>query len=194
MIKRAFFVALGFLGVCFPIAAQQANRPEEKGQTATLALNLYRPEISSSTESYSLLLPSGPALPWLDGVRLPILSPLAEMGIVPLDPLQFALLSAAPARAKKGNAAPAYQSDGKNFATDGKDSSGDMVNSPLHQVYWGGEVGVFYGQWSGKHGGDIMQTCITGSVGNEKFQITAGAAYEQWSGSALRLRSFGVPR
>jgi hypothetical protein len=193
MIKRAFFVALGFLGVCFPIAAQQANRPEGKGQTTTLALSLYRPEIFSAADS-SLLLPSGPALAWLDGVHLPILSPLAEMGIAPLDPLRFALLSAAPAPVKKGNTAPAYQSDGKNFGTDGKDSSGEMVSSPLNQVYWGGEVGVFYGQWSGKHGGDIMQTYIMGSVGNEKFQITAGAAYEESSGRALRLRSFAVPR
>jgi hypothetical protein len=194
MIKRTFFVALGFLGVCFPVAAQQANHPTGKDQTATLAMSLYRPEIFSATDSSSLLLPDGPAVAWPDGVHLPILSPLAEMGIVPLDPLQFAFLSAAPAPAKKGNAAPAYQSDGKNLGADGKDSSGEMMNSPLNDVYWGGEVGVFYGQWSGKHGGDIIQTYITGSVGNEKFQITAGAAYEESSGRALRLRSFAVPR
>jgi hypothetical protein len=207
MIKRALSVALGFFGICFPVAAQQANRPERtEGQTTTLeqswpadafdaafALSLYRPEIFSTADS-SLLLPDYPALTWLDGARLPILSSLAEMGIGPLNLFRVALLSAARAPAKKRNADPAYRSDGKNFGTDGKDSPAEMMNSPLNPVYWGGEVGVLYGQWSGKGGGDLLQTYIMGTVGNDKFQITAGAAYEESSGRALRFRSFPVPR
>jgi hypothetical protein len=65
-----------------------------------------------------------------------------------------------------------------------------MLSSSLNPIYYGGEVGVLYGRWSGKGGGDMWQTYVVGTVGNDKFQITAGAAYEEWNGRGLRLRSF----
>jgi hypothetical protein len=84
--------------------------------------------------------------------------------------------------------------DGKNLGPDGKDSPDEMMSSSSNQIYYGGEVGVLYGQWSGKGGGDILQTYILGTVGNDKFQITAGASYEESSGRGLRFRSFPAPR
>jgi len=35
-----------------------------------------------------------------------------------------------------------------------------------------------------------------GTVGNDKFQITAGASYDEWNsnGRGVRFRSFGAPR
>jgi hypothetical protein len=58
--------------------------------------------------------------------------------------------------------------------------------SPLNPVYYGGEVGVFYGHSSGKFGGDEFGTYIEGGVGNDKFQINAGASYQEWNGRVPR--------
>ena len=46
----------------------------------------------------------------------------------------------------------------------------------------GGEVGFMYGHSSGKFGGDEFGTYIDGTVGNDKFQINAGASYQEWNG------------
>ena len=54
----------------------------------------------------------------------------------------------------------------------------------MNRVYTSGEVGVAYGKSTGKYGGEVLQSYITGTVGNDKFQITAGAAYEE---STLRF-------
>src|SRR5438128_12416703 len=75
--------------------------------------------------------------------------------------------------ARKGRAAS--DSPSGNFGADGKDSPG-IVMSPVDRVYYGGEIGVLYGQWTGKGGGDLMQSYILGTVGNDKFQISVGAA------------------
>ena len=69
-----------------------------------------------------------------------------------------------------------------------------MMMSLPDQVYYGGEVGVLYGRWTGKGGGDLMESYVLGTVGNDKFQITAGAAYEESSGRTPRFRSFVFPR
>jgi hypothetical protein len=66
--------------------------------------------------------------------------------------------------------------------------------SPVDRVYYGGEIGVLYGQWTGKGGGDLMQSYILGTVGNDKFQISVGAVYEESSGRSARYRSYIVPR
>jgi hypothetical protein len=82
----------------------------------------------------------------------------------------------------------------ENSRTDGKDAAGEITESPLDRVYYGGEVGVMYGQWSGKGGGDMWQTYVVGTVGNDNSQITAGAAYEESNGHGVRFRSFSTPR
>ena len=169
MIKRALLVGLGFLALCFPVAAQQTNRTNEFDAAAALAL--YRPEIFASVDS-SLLVRDLPMLTFLDG-RLPGSTALGRMGMAPVANLPVALVSAAPAQ--KTNAS---QVSGK----DGKDSSAEVMTLPLNPVYYGGEVGVFYGHSSGKFGGDEFGTYIEGGVGNDKFQINAGASYQEWNG------------
>jgi len=172
MIKRALLV-VGVLALCFPVAAQQNNRTDEFDAAAALAL--YRPEIFTSVDS-SLLVRDLPMLTFLDG-RLPGSTALGRMGTAPVANLPVALVSAAPAQ--KTNASSV---SGK----DGKDSSAEVMTSPLNPVYYGGEVGVFYGHSSGKFGGDEFGTYIEGGVGNDKFQINAGASYQEWNGRVPR--------
>jgi hypothetical protein len=71
--------------------------------------------------------------------------------------------------------------------TSGKDSSSKVleVRRPYFD-YAGGEVGVLYGKSSGKFGREFEQGYIIGSVGNDKFQITAGASYENSNGRVPR--------
>jgi hypothetical protein len=54
------------------------------------------------------------------------------------------------------------------------------------RVYVGGEVGFLYGRSSGKYGREDFQTYIIGTVGNEKFSITAGYLYQESSGRVPR--------
>ena len=172
MIKRALLV-VGFLALCFPVAAQQTNRADEFDAAAALAL--YRPEIFTSVDS-SVLVRDLPMLTFLDG-RLPGSTALGRMGTARLDLPSLAYVSAAPAQ--KTNVS---RVSGK----DGKDSSAEVMSAPSSPYYWGGEVGVFYGHSSGKFGGDEFGTYIVGGVGNDKFQINAGAAYQEWNGRAPR--------
>ena len=177
MIKRALLV-VGFLALCFPVAAQQNSRTDEFDAAAALAL--YRPEIFTSVDS-SLLVRDLPMLTFLDG-RLPGSTALGRMGTARLDLPSLAYVSAAyvsAAKVQKVNAAPV---SGK----DGKDSSAEVMTSPSNPYYYGGEIGFMYGHSSGKFGGDEFGTYIEGGVGNDKFQINAGAAYQEWNGRVPR--------
>ena len=186
MIKRALLVGLGFLGFCFPLAAQQTSRMKQtKDETAALRqlrhpsaldtparLTLSRPEFSSamhgSTRTNDLMM-----LTLSVGQRLPASSELDWTGMAPLDPFQDELPSAA--EVPQANVVP----------VDGKDSPSEVVTSPLNQIYYSGELGVFYGR---------SQTYFLGEVGNDKFLIRVGAAYEEANGCFPRFRSFTGPR
>jgi hypothetical protein len=194
MIKRALVIALGFLGVCFPLAAQQTKRVEPtKDEVARFRqlrpsaldnpakLTLSRPEIFRATNG-SVLTDDVLMLTLLDEQRLPASSELGWIGMPPLDYFQDELPSAA--EVENANATP----------IDGKDSPSEIVSSPLSPIYYSGELGVFYGRSSGKFGREIMQTYFLGEVGNEKFHITVGAAYEESNGRLPRFRSFTGPR
>ena len=186
MIGRVLSVAAGLLGVCFAIAAQQAS-------DSAFALNLYRPKISSVAD-HSILFHKGPVRAWSDGGRLASNNALAEIGMVSLDLFPVAYLppnSSGVATAKKGSAAA--DSSRGTFESDGKDLPGMMMSLP-DQVYYGGEVGVLYGRWTGKGGGDLMQSYILGTVGNDKIQITVGAEYDESSGRTVRFRSLNGQR
>jgi hypothetical protein len=80
------------------------------------------------------------------------------------------------------------------IATDGKDLPGEMINSPLNQVYYTGEVGFVYGRWSGKGNGDYWQNYVSGQVGNDHFQINAGASFENSSGNSQKIRAYPFSR
>jgi hypothetical protein len=195
MIRRALSVAVGLFAVSFPVAAQQPNRPGTiEDRTIAFALNLDRPRVLSAADR-SILFHQGPVHVWSDGGRLASENALANIGMASLDLFPAIYLGpngfeATPAR----RASTASHSRSENFGTDGKDFPGEIINSPLNGVYYGGEIGFLYGQWTGKGGGDLIQSYILGTVGNDRFQITAGATYEESSGRTPRYRSFTVPR
>jgi hypothetical protein len=204
MIKRAIAVAVTLAAVCFPLAAQQPNRTEGTISSQPLKaantfgrafdLSLSEPKIFRARD-VSLLLRKSRLLAWSDGNQLVSERALAALGFGSLDLFPAAYLAPTnygPALARRGSVAPA--STAGNFENDGKDLSDEMIDSPLNHVYYWGEVGFLYGHWSGKGSGDLIDTYILGQAGNDHFQITAGAEYQQWSGRTTRFRSFGAPR
>ena len=180
MMKRALVIILGFVGFSFPLAAQ---RSLDSGSIFAF----YRPEIFTTVDS-SVLLHDLPVLTLLDGQRLPVSSELGRMGRAPLDLFPVAFLRVAKAhQTQKVKASAVYR-------TAAKDSPAEVIESRVDPLYYGGEVGVLYGQWTGKYGGEVMQGYMTGTVGNDKVQITAGAEYEESNVRVPRFRSFGPPR
>jgi hypothetical protein len=183
MIKRVLFIGVGFLGFHFSLAAQHTSQTEEPGNhTATreswrdiamfdptFALSLYRTGIPAGVDSY-VLLPDRPELTLLASDDL-----LTEMGITPLD--LFPVASSDVSVEQKATATPIHRPARKNSGTDGKDSPVEIVSPQWNRIYYGGEMGVFYGRWSGKYSGDIMETYLRGDLGNEKFHLSVGAAY-----------------
>jgi len=211
MVQRALCVALGLFGALLPAVAQQAHRSIGREQlrsssvlNAPLSLSLYRAKNSGAADG-SLLLHNGSMPLWLDGKQMStggidpgysFVSQWVQLGFTSSDLFPAALLSADQPPARRPSAARVHGSDGKDFGADGKDSPEEMLSSPLNPVYCGGEVGFLYGRWSGKGGGDMWETYVVGTVGNDKFQITAGASYDEWNGNGrgVRFRSFAAPR
>jgi len=211
MLQRALCIAAGLLGALLPAVAQQPHHSIKREQlhsagapNASLSLNLYRPKVWGTAEN-SLLLHNGSVPLWLDGPELGngiaepnygFASSWVQLGFTPADFLPAAFLSGAQPPAQRPSAGRGHGTDGKDLGVDGKDSPAEMHNSSLDPVYYGGEVGFLYGRWSGKGGGDMWETYITGTVGNDKVQITAGASYDEWNanGRSVRFRSFATPR
>jgi len=203
MFKGALFLALGLLAVCFPVVAQQAKHSGATQHRAAIAtstfergstLSLYRPNTVSASNA-SLLFHSGPVRAWSDGAQLANETALAQIGMAPLGLFPVTYLAPSdigPMPTRKASAASNSRS--QVLATDGKDLPGEMISSPLNQVYYTGEVGFVYGQWSGKGSGDYWQNYVWGQAGNDHFQITAGAAFENWSGSGAKIRAYPFPR
>jgi hypothetical protein len=198
MVTRALCVALGLVGTCFPAFAQQANRLEWPvgAFDPAFALSFYQPRISAAADSF-LLFHRGPVRTWSDGGWLASENALTQIGMASLDLFPVAFLppdAFGGVSGPKGNGAGNSRSE--ESGTDGKDWPNEMLRSSPNPIYYGGEVGVLYGQWSGKGGGDMWETYVVGTVGNDKFQITAGAAFDEWNGTGrgLRFRSFAAPR
>lgn len=193
MVKRALCAALGLVGACLPAVAQQASSPEWPvgAFDPDFALNVYQPRISGPGDSF-LLFHRGPVSSWSDGGWLANASGLNQITFASLDFLPAAFLT--PEALSGPRTTGARNSRTQNSGTDGKDFSNEMLSSS--PVYYGGEVGFVYGQWSGKGGGNMWETYVTGTVGNDKFQINAGAAFDEWSGTgrSVRFRSFAAPR
>jgi hypothetical protein len=132
---------------------------------------------------------------WSDGGRLASENALAATGMVALDLFSGAYLPPSdtfgPAPTNRARAASDSRPD--NFGTDPKDSP-EMMMSPPDRFYYGGEIGFLYGHSIGKGSGDMMESYIFGQVGNDHLQITAGAAFENWSGQTSRFHSFNLSR
>ena len=200
VLRGALFLAVGLLGVCFPVVAQQAKHSGAKQHPAVTPLNavsdvsLYRPNVLNASNS-SLLLHNGPLRAWSDGAQLANQTALAQIGMAPLGLFPVAYLapnySGTP---PVQNRSTASISRPRDVAADGKDLPPEVISSPLNQVYYTGEVGFMYGQWSGKGGGDYVGSYVWGQAGNDKFQITAGASFDNWSGSSSKIRTYQFSR
>ena len=204
MFKGALFLALGFVAVCFPVAAQQTkhsgvaqHRAATSGTTTFehgSTLSLYPSNVVVASNA-SLLFHNGPVRTWSDGAQLASETALAQIGMAPLGLFPAAYMAPSdvgPTPIRKSSAAPDSQS--ANLVADGKDLPGEMLNSPLNHVYYTGEVGFVYGQWSGRGNGDYWQNYVWGEVGNDKFRINAGASFENSSGNSPKIRAYPFSR
>jgi hypothetical protein len=172
VIKRALPPLLGFLSFCLPLSAQQ---PDQNAAANTGSM-LSQPNVFSTVDGPALIH-SLPMLTLLEGQPFPVSSSLGRLELAPLDPLPVAFQRAT--ATQRVNIAMTSKMDAPSGVTD----------LPLSQNYYaGGEVGVLYGRSSGKYARDDFQTYIVGGVGNDKFNITAGASYEESSG---RIPRFG---
>ena len=203
MSKGALILALGLCSFCFPLAAQQAKNSGKAKHRITASavqpldsvsnLSIYRPNVVNASDS--ILFHNGPVRAWSDGAQLVSESAFVQIGMAPfgLFPVSyFAPADVAPAPMKK----PITASDSRsgNLSTDGKDLPAAMIDSPLSHVYYTGEVGFVYGQWNGKGNGDYVGSYVWGQAGNEKFQISAGASFENWSGNSTKIRAYPFSR
>ncbi|MDQ6654976.1 MAG: TonB-dependent receptor plug domain-containing protein, partial [Verrucomicrobiota bacterium] len=142
------------------------------------ALNLYRPDLFSSIDG-ATLIHGLPVMTLLDGRRFPISGELGRMGTAPLNLFPLALISAV--QVQKTTTRPSV----------GSDAPGGVVDLELKRGYTtGGEVGVFYGKSGGRNGREDFEAHIIGTVGNDKVQITAGAAYQESSGRYGSYRGY----
>jgi len=70
-----------------------------------------------------------------------------------------------------------------------RDSLNQIVD--LHapdRVRFGGEMGFLYGKSTGKYGREDFSTYIIGTVGNDKFSITAGFLHQETTFTGPRWR------
>jgi len=194
MIRRVLALAISLAVVCSSVEAQQAKQKTTRHHAVpmqqlqgpgTVALSLSQAKILNA-KGNSLLLQNSPLLAWSDGGRLVSQNAMAEMGMVSLDFFPTGYLGPNTFAAVQPSGSTAIRPRSDNIVPDAKDLP-SMMSPPERGVYYGGEIGFMYGQWSGKGGGDYLDSYIQGTVGNDKFQITAGAEYENWSGHGQRF-------
>jgi len=203
MFKGALFLALAFFAACFPVAAQQvkhSGRAQHRVAASALKpldtvsnLSIYHRNVINA--SNSILFHNGPVRAWSDGAQLVSASALVQIGMAPLGlfPVTyFAPGDEGPRSIRKPGAVSNSRS--QMVATDGKDLPDEIISSPLNRVYYTGEVGFVYGRWSGKGNGDYWQNYVSGQVGNDHFQINAGASFENWSGNSPKIRAYPFAR
>jgi hypothetical protein len=161
MTKRALFAVAGFLGLCLSLSAQPTGRAN----------------VFSALNNSSLRLPS---LTLSDGAFFSFASAFNRMETTTPDFLPALSMANTTPRSQKTTASAAYR----------EDSSKEIVEVQRANLfdYAHGEVGFLYGVSSGKYGGSFEQGYVLGEVGNEHFQISAGASYEH---SNERFPRFG---
>jgi hypothetical protein len=182
MLKRALAGVLGFLSLCLSLAAQQTQDKtialEQSRNSSALdaasALTLSQSDIFGTVDS-SILIHGLPVPILTDGRHFPVSGELARMGMMPVDLFPIAFLSAV------------EMPMASNSPTRRTDSPGELETLRLNRdLYSSGEMGFSYGTTIGKFGYETKQGYIMGTVGNDKFQITAGASYQE--------SSFRIPR
>jgi hypothetical protein len=138
----------------FGVCLPLAAQQANRFEAGTIALEPWR---QLGDLPFALALYQPDTLSMIDGSMLSLGEPR----------LPVAYLSAG--QGQKRNASP----------TDRADSSAGVFTLRLDPAYSGGEIGVLYGR--GSHGSSALQSYIVGTVGNDKFQITAGASYEEFN-------------
>ena len=160
MTKRALFAVAGFLGLGLSVSAQQTQSLE---QLQFDGRTLNRPVLR---------------LPSLDLADRQLFSLSTTFGL--MQPTTDYLPSFNPVEPQRVHS---------SAISDPKDSLDNVVEMRVaNRVYVGGEVGFLYGRSSGKYGREDFQTYIIGTVGNEKFSITAGYLHQESSGRVPRWR------
>jgi hypothetical protein len=152
--KRALSAVAGFLGLCLPLSAQ-AQTQSKAGADMFSALNnsFLRPPLALS-DGWPFSFSS--AFNWIE----------MTSNFLP------ALDTAMPAKDSTRDTA----TERRGYS---KDSSKEVVDvRPKLLDYVSGEVGFLYGRSTGKFGREVEQGYIIGEVGDDKFHITVGAAYE----------------
>lgn len=205
MFRVAVGIAVGLIGIYFPVAAQQPKQSRVTHHrvaapavvpplNAASNLSIYPPSVvSASTDS--LLFRNGPLRAWSDGGQLASQAALAQIGAAPLGLFPAAYLAPGYSESQPvQNSQGTFISHPKEIAADGKDLDKEMISSPLNPVYYTGEVGFMYGHSMGKGSSDYLESYVWGQAGNDKFQITAGAAFQNWGGSSGKIRAYSFSR
>jgi hypothetical protein len=167
--KGGLLGVLCVLSFCFSLEAQQV-------MDVTFSPTLNQPEIFNTVDSLTLIKRL-PILNFLDGTRVPVSSRLGSMGRAPLNLASINYV--ANVDLPEITVSPAEGPGGKDFVADGKDLPSDVKTVKSSPIYYGGEIGLYFGHTSGKLGGDEFGSYLVGGVGDDKFTITAGAGYQE---------------
>lgn len=152
MNKRALFALAGFFGLCLSVSAQHTQLPEQlRFDGATLDRPWVRtPSLSLEDQDRFFFSTAFGSMRTTEEF-LPPFSPWEP---------QSAAYQNSPSR--------------RNY------SVYDVVDlrSP-DRIQFGGEIGFLYGKSSGKYGREDFSSYIIGTVGNDKFSITAGYLHQE---------------
>jgi len=157
MSKGAVAAIAGSFALCFSLSAQPTDR-------AAGALN------GNSLRFSSLTL--------ADGTYFSFPSAFSRMEMTSPDFLPALSMASVTARAGRATAAAASIQDSSKEVV-------DMRRSNLFD-YVSGEAGFLYGRSIGKYDHEVEAGYIFGETGNDRFHISVGASYENWSGRVPR--------
>jgi len=159
MMKGVLFAAAGFLGLCVSVSAQQTQRPEPLQLDSALdGPYLGLPPISLENRDRLFFSTAF-------GSMRPEVNFLPPYS--PWEPQSYALPNA-PSRK--------YAADDAVY-----------LRAP-DPIRFGGEIGFLYGKSSGRYGREDFSSYIIGTVGNDKFSITAGFLHQETTFSGSRWR------
>lgn len=149
MTKRVFFAVAGFLALCLPLSAQPPAGPEQRLFDTARLDYAASPWVSLENRDRFLFSTA------FGSVRP------SENYLPPFDPSE-SLSYSAPA------------------TTSRKNSVDNLVElTAPNRFYYGGEFGILYGKSTGKYGREDFSSYILGTIGTDKFQITAGFLHQE---------------
>lgn len=149
MTKRVLFAVAGFLGLCLPVGAQQLSGPEQLLLGGSALDYAQSPWVSLENRDRFLFSTAF-------GSMRP-----SENYLPSFDPKESMTYSA-----------PRTLND--------KNPVDNIVElTAPSRFYYGGEMGFLYGKSTGKYGREDFSGYILGTIGNDKFQLTAGFLHQE---------------